>query len=67
MTDSLVQDAKTLLLDLGIDAALLEGGDLAVGTPLTGETLARVPTATADAVGHTLAGAAAAFRGLLLQ
>ena len=60
-TTSLAQDTRTLLLDLGVSAAEIEGGDLTVTTPLTGETLAAVHTATADEVEHALASAAAAF------
>jgi len=61
MTSSLVQDTQALLLDLGVPAAEIEGGDLPVTTPLTGETLAAVRTASAVDTEQALVAASAAF------
>ena len=56
------QDTNALLarLDLGPDQ--LSNGDLDVRTPITGELLARVPTASPEDVERSIASAVDAFR-----
>jgi hypothetical protein len=56
------QDTTALLarLDLGPDQ--LSNGDLDVRTPITGELLARVPTASPEDVERSIASAVDAFR-----
>ena len=61
MTTSIPQNARTLLLDLGVNAAQIEGGALPVSTPLTGEEIAAVHTASPEEVETVLARAQTAF------
>lgn len=61
MTD-LAAQARTLLATLGVDPARLDGGSLAVTSPITGETLANVRGTSAEDAGREIARAAEAFR-----
>ncbi|MGJ0505958.1 MAG: L-piperidine-6-carboxylate dehydrogenase [Methylocystis sp.] len=56
------QETRGLLLELGIDAAAAQDGDLPVRSPITGETIARVRSADRAAATQAIAEADAAFR-----
>ncbi|MEP6851863.1 MAG: aldehyde dehydrogenase family protein [bacterium] len=60
-TGSVRSEARTILERLGVEAPTLEGGDLTVRTPITGEVLATVHAHTAEGVGATIGRAAEAF------
>ncbi len=47
---SVKTQTKDLLQKLGVNVAALEGGDLAVRTPTTGETIANVKTASSSEI-----------------
>jgi aldehyde dehydrogenase (NAD+) len=53
--------ASSLLERLGVDPAVVSGGDLAVRTPITGEEIGRVARTDAAGADATVARAAAAF------
>jgi len=59
---SVKDQTKDLLQKLGVDAAALEGGDLAVSTPTTGETIANVKLAGADQISAQIDKAHDAFK-----
>ena len=61
MTDSIPHTARRLLDSLGVPAALLEGGDLPARSPLTGEIMAHVPSATGEGAGLVIDKAHEAF------
>ncbi|MEZ5968168.1 MAG: aldehyde dehydrogenase family protein [Hyphomonas sp.] len=61
MTDSLSTLTRSLLADLGVPAGASEGGDLAVRSPLTGETIAAVHPAQAGDADQALQRAGEAF------
>ena len=58
---SLRQDALEILARLGVDRSSLEGGDLPVRTPLTGEVIASVKTQDAGEADERIANAREAF------
>jgi aldehyde dehydrogenase (NAD+) len=59
---AVVEDSATSLLDrLGVDRARVEGGDLVVRTPITGEELAQVTRTDAAGADAAIARAAEAF------
>jgi aldehyde dehydrogenase (NAD+) len=58
---SLKDDTLSLLSRLGVNTALLEGGKLAVSTPITGETLARLDECSAAEATARIGDAHAAF------
>jgi aldehyde dehydrogenase (NAD+) len=60
--DTIRDHARTILGRLGVDAALLEGGDLVARTPITGEELARIPGHSVEDVDAVIATAAETFR-----
>ncbi|MCA8901590.1 MAG: aldehyde dehydrogenase family protein, partial [Hyphomonas sp.] len=62
MTTSLADMTRALLQDLGVPATDLDGGDLAVHTPLTGEVIARVRTSGSGDIERALHQASDAFR-----
>ena len=53
--------ASDLLERLGVDSALVTGGDLAVRTPITGEEIARVARTSAEETDAAVARSVAAF------
>jgi len=55
------QDTTALLARLDLDAELLSGGDLEVRTPITGEPIARLRSATAEQAEAAIARSADAF------
>jgi aldehyde dehydrogenase (NAD+) len=54
-------DSDSILTRLGLDPASMRDGDLEVRTPITGEPLARLQTATPDEVDAAVARASTAF------
>ena len=54
-------DVATLLEGLGVDPARIEGGDLVVRTPITGEEIARVGRTDTAATDAAIGRATAAF------
>ena len=54
-------DSDAILTRLGLDPASMRDGDLEVRTPITGEPLARLRTATPDEVDAAVSRASAAF------
>lgn len=62
MTASLRGETRDLLAGIGVDAALLEGGSLAVRSPVTGEVIANVRETSADQARAAIAHSVEAFR-----
>ncbi|WP_152044828.1 L-piperidine-6-carboxylate dehydrogenase [Aureimonas psammosilenae] len=58
---SLEQETAAILRSLGLEDARFTGGARAVRSPITGETIARVPETTPDAARETIARSTAAF------
>jgi aldehyde dehydrogenase (NAD+) len=56
------QDTAALLARLDLDADALSGGDLEVRTPITGELIARIPTATPEQAEAAIARSVRAFQ-----
>jgi aldehyde dehydrogenase (NAD+) len=56
------QDTAALLARLDLDADALSGGDLEVRTPITGELIARIPTATPEQAEAAIVRSVAAFQ-----
>ena len=59
---SLVSETRDLLVRLGVDASTLDGGDLAVRSPVTGEIVARLRQVSPADASATIEKADAAFR-----
>ena len=62
MTASLRHDAETILLQLGVPAAQITGGNRAVRSPIDGSVIAHVHDTTADAAHQAIASAHTAFQ-----
>jgi len=62
MTQDLATETRALLASLGVDPARLDGGSLAVRSPITGETLAHVRETTLAEADREIGRAAQAFR-----
>jgi aldehyde dehydrogenase (NAD+) len=58
---SIRAEAADVLASLGVDTALLSGGDLTATSPITGETLAKLAEATPEAANAAIDRAHAAF------
>ena len=61
MTTDLRAETRELLASLGVDATLVDGGDLEVTSPLTGEVIANIRTTSAAEAAAIIADAQAAF------
>ncbi|WP_447762131.1 L-piperidine-6-carboxylate dehydrogenase [Sphingopyxis panaciterrae] len=61
MTLSLAAETRDLLVKLGVDPALLDGGTLAIRTPITGEVIASIHETTPAEADARIAAAAVAF------
>jgi aldehyde dehydrogenase (NAD+) len=61
IASSVVPEIQALLQRLGVPAAAIQGGDLPVRSPLTGEVVAQVTSHTADQTRDAIARAQAAF------